>query len=68
MGQLDLFLASFGMREIQEGGIRIDGRTVRIASPGDAVRPDIALGMLPEDRKTEALFPETERRHNVSLP
>ena len=68
MGQLDLFLASFGMREIDEGGIRIDGRPVSIASPRDAIRPNIALGLLPEDRKTEALFLKLTGKHNVSLP
>ncbi len=68
MGQLDLFLAAFGMREIAEGGLRIDGRRVSINSPLDALRPNIALGLLPEDRKTEALFIKLTGKHNVSLP
>lgn len=68
MGQLDLFLAAFGMREIAEGGLRIDGRPVSINSPLDALRPNIALGLLPEDRKTEALFVKLSGKHNVSLP
>lgn len=68
MGQLDLFMASFGMREIREGCIRIDGREVAITSPRDAIRPNIAMGLLPEDRKTEALFLKLTGRHNVSLP
>lgn len=68
MGQLDLFMASFGMRDIRNGGIRIDGRSVSFTSPRDAIRPNIALGMLPEDRKTEALFLKLSGRHNISLP
>ena len=68
MGQLDLFLAAFGMREIAAGQIRIDGRPVSINSPIDALRPNIALGLLPEDRKTEALFIKLTGKHNVSLP
>jgi ribose transport system ATP-binding protein len=68
MGQLDLFLAAFGMREVSEGGIRIDGRPVSINSPLDALRPNIALGLLPEDRKTEALFVKLTGKHNVSIP
>jgi ribose transport system ATP-binding protein len=68
MGQLDLFLACFGMAEIKSGEIRVDGRPVAIASPIDAIRPNIAIGMLPEDRKTEALFPKLSGGHNVSLP
>ena len=68
MGQLDLFLAAFGMREIAAGGVRIDGRPVSINSPLDALQPNIALGLLPEDRKTEALFIKLNGKHNVSLP
>jgi len=68
MGQLDLFLASYGMREIHRGGIRVDGKPVTIASPLDAIRPNIAIGLLPEDRKTEALFLKLSGKHNVSLP
>ena len=68
MGQLDLFLAAYGMRDIHKGEIRIDGHPVTIASPQDAIRPNIGLGLLPEDRKTEALFLKLSGRHNVSLP
>ena len=68
MGQLDLFLAAFGMREVAEGQVRIDGRPVSINSPIDALRSNIALGLLPEDRKTEALFIKLTGKHNVSLP
>lgn len=68
MGQLDLFLACFGMREIRRGGLRVDGRPVAITSPSEAIRPNIALGLLPEDRKTEALFLKLTGKHNVSIP
>jgi ribose transport system ATP-binding protein len=68
MGQLDLFLACFGMTDVHGGQILIDGRPVTIASPTDALRPNIGMGFLPEDRKTEALFVELNGKHNVSLP
>jgi ribose transport system ATP-binding protein len=68
MGQLDLFLACFGMTDVHRGQILIDGRAVTIASPTDALRPNIGMGFLPEDRKTEALFTELDGKHNVSLP
>ncbi len=68
MGQLDLFLACFGMREVRKGGLRIDGKPVVINAPTDAIRPNIAMGLLPEDRKTEALFLKLTGRHNVSIP
>ncbi len=68
MGQLDLFLACFGMADIRRGEILVDGRPVTIASPVDAIRPNIGIGLLPEDRKTEALFLGLDGKHNVSLP
>jgi ribose transport system ATP-binding protein len=68
MGQLDLFLACFGMTEIAAGSIQVDRKTVTIASPADAVRADIGISLVPEDRKTEALFLKLNGRHNASLP
>jgi ribose transport system ATP-binding protein len=68
MGQLDLFLACFGMTDIHGGQLLVDGRPTTIAAPTDALRPNIGIGFLPEDRKTEALFLELNGRHNASLP
>lgn len=68
MGQLDLFLACFGMAEIRRGEVLVDGRPCVITSPQDAIRPNIGIGFLPEDRKTEALFLKLNGKHNVSLP
>ncbi|MHA6688679.1 sugar ABC transporter ATP-binding protein [Mesorhizobium sp. A556] len=68
MGQQDLFLACFGMTEIERGDILVDGRKVRIGSPADALRPNIAIGLVPEDRKSEGLFLKLSGRQNASLP
>jgi ribose transport system ATP-binding protein len=68
MGQQDLFLACFGMAEIARGGILVDGRQVSIASPADALRPNVAIGLVPEDRKTEGLFLKLSGQENASLP
>jgi ribose transport system ATP-binding protein len=68
MGQLDLFLACFGMAGTTAGKLSVDGREVVIASPVDAVRADIGISLVPEDRKTEALFLKLTGRHNASLP
>ncbi|MFL5259380.1 MAG: sugar ABC transporter ATP-binding protein [Hyphomicrobiales bacterium] len=68
MGQLDLFLACFGMKELSAGAIQVDGKTVSLASPVDAVRADIGISLVPEDRKTEALFLKLSGQHNASLP
>ncbi len=66
MGQRDLFLALFGVAELTGGEIRLDGKRTRIASPRDAIRAGI--GLVPEDRKTEGLFPELSGGENASLP
>ncbi|MEZ5831778.1 MAG: sugar ABC transporter ATP-binding protein [Dongiaceae bacterium] len=68
MGQLDLFVACFGMAEITGGRVFVDGKPVRIASPADAVRADIGISLVPEDRKTEALFLKLPGTVNASMP
>ncbi|MGE0004262.1 MAG: sugar ABC transporter ATP-binding protein [Parvibaculaceae bacterium] len=68
MGQLDLFHACFGMADVRHGGIEVDGRPVAITSPVDAMRPNIAIGFVPEDRKTEGLFLKLDGKVNASLP
>lgn len=68
MGQLDLFLACFGMTELHRGTISVDGESVVFTTPEDAIRADIGIGMVPEDRKTEALFLKLSGGHNASLP
>lgn len=68
MGQLDLFVSCFGMAEITNGQLYVDGRPVMIASPADAVRADIGISLVPEDRKTEALFLKLSGTENASIP
>jgi ribose transport system ATP-binding protein len=68
MGQLDLFLGCFGMADLTAGQIRVDGQAVAITSPADAVRSNIGISLVPEDRKTEALFLKLPGMHNASLP
>jgi ribose transport system ATP-binding protein len=66
MGQRDLFMALFGIVHGTAGEIRVAGRPVRFRHPADAIK--CGIGMLPEDRKTEALFLDLDGRENVSLP
>ncbi len=68
MGQLDLFLACFGMTDLTAGALRVDGKPIAITSPRDAVRANIGISLVPEDRKTEALFLQLTGKHNASLP
>jgi ribose transport system ATP-binding protein len=68
MGQLELFLACFGMVAPTSGTVYVDEKPVVIASPVDAVRADIGISLVPEDRKTEALFLKLSGKVNASMP
>ena len=66
MGQRELFEALFGERGVDSGTIALGGRPLTLASPADAVRAGIS--MVPEDRKTEALFLRLTGGANASIP
>jgi ribose transport system ATP-binding protein len=66
MGQRELFEALFGQRGLDRGIIKLAGKRVTLTSPADAVRAGIS--MVPEDRKTEALFLKLTGGANVSIP
>ncbi len=68
MGQQDLFLACFGMAGVERGELLVDGRKVLLGSPADAIRPNMAIGLVPEDRKSEGLFLKLSGRQNATLP
>jgi ribose transport system ATP-binding protein len=53
-GRTEIARALFGLDRVTAGTIRIDGRTVRFASPGDAISARLAL--IPENRKSDGLF------------
>ena len=66
MGQRELFEALFGERGVDGGTIALAGRPLTLASPADAVR--VGISMVPEDRKTEALFLKLTGGANASIP
>ncbi|HWH84053.1 MAG TPA: sugar ABC transporter ATP-binding protein [Burkholderiaceae bacterium] len=68
MGQLELFLACFGMADVHGGTLRVDGQPIVLQSPADAVRAQIGISLVPEDRKTEGLFLQLTGKHNASMP
>lgn len=68
MGQQDLFHACFGITPLKSGTIKVDGKPVTLASPKDAIRPNIGISLVPEERKTEGLFLGCDGSFNVSLP
>ncbi|MBN9547475.1 MAG: sugar ABC transporter ATP-binding protein, partial [Alphaproteobacteria bacterium] len=68
MGQLELFLACFGAVPVSDGQILVRGQPVVLTSPRDAIRANIGISLVPEDRKTEGLFLKLDGRRNASLP
>jgi inositol transport system ATP-binding protein len=64
-GRTELARAIFGADPLLEGSIEVDGRPVTIRSPVDAIRHGI--GLVPEDRKQQALFLQQAIRRNFSV-
>ncbi len=64
-GRTELARAIFGADRVDQGQILINGRPVQIQSPRDAIR--FGLGLVPEDRKQQALVLQLTVRENISL-
>lgn len=64
-GRSEVVKALFGLNPVDSGEILIDGTTVRIQHPADAIRRRIAF--IPEDRKGEGLIATQSIKHNISL-
>ncbi|MFL5331605.1 MAG: sugar ABC transporter ATP-binding protein [Geminicoccaceae bacterium] len=64
-GRTELARATFGMDRLQGGEIRVFGRPLALRAPADAILAGI--GLVPEDRKQEALLLLRSVRDNVSL-
>ncbi len=65
-GRTELVRAIFGADPFDRGEVLIDGEPVAIRSPRDAIQR--GLGLVPEDRKLQALVLQLAIRENVSLP
>ena len=64
-GRTELCQTLFGITPAEEGSIQVEGRTVEIRSPSDAVNAGIAL--ITEDRQKTGLALELSLRVNVTL-
>ena len=53
-GRTELMQGIFGARNRQDGQLYLNGQSISIKTPGQAVR--CGIGMLPEDRKTEGVL------------
>jgi rhamnose transport system ATP-binding protein len=64
-GRSELAQAIFGIQPPESGELLLDGRPVRIGSPGEARRHGIAY--VPEDRGSQGLIRPMRLRENISL-
>lgn len=63
-GRTEMARAVFGADPLDDGEVLVDGRTVRINSPSQAI--GAGIGYMPEDRKLQGLFSEMCLRENLS--
>ena len=64
-GRTEMARAVFGADPLASGRVIIEGRQIHIRSPQDAIRHGI--GLVPEDRKQQALFLALAVRLNLSM-
>jgi ribose transport system ATP-binding protein len=67
-GQFELFMTLFGARRASGGTIEVNGRTVRLRSPYDAIHKGLGINLVPEDRKAEGVMLGMSGLANVTLP
>ncbi len=66
-GQRELLLALFGVLRGVSGSIKVNGAPVAIGSPAAAKRPENAIALIPEDRKTEGLLLPMSVAENITI-
>ena len=64
-GRTEFARAVFGADAILTGDVEVDGKRIRLRTPRDAIRAGI--GLVPEDRKLQALFLSQAVRSNFSI-
>jgi ABC-type sugar transport system ATPase subunit len=64
-GRSELFECLFGIRPFEGGTLLLKGQSVHPESPLDAMAKGI--GLVPEDRKVQGIFPGTSLWENVTL-
>ncbi|MCD6031546.1 MAG: rbsA [Thermomicrobiales bacterium] len=64
-GRTEIARAIFGADQYERGEILVDGQPTRIGSPREAIR--LGIGLVPEDRKLQALVLSLAIRENLSL-
>jgi len=64
-GRSELAQALFGLDPVRQGRVLVAGRLVRVDTPAAAIA--LGIGLVPEDRKRQALVPQASALHNLSL-
>jgi ribose transport system ATP-binding protein len=64
-GRTELLETVFGLRQAASGQLKVEGRTVNLKSPAEAMKTGIAL--VPEDRKKDGLVLGMDVKTNISL-
>jgi ABC-type sugar transport system ATPase subunit len=64
-GRSELAQALFGLDPVRQGAITVGGKPARMQTPAAAIA--LGLGLVPEDRKRQALVPQESGMHNLSL-
>jgi len=65
-GRTELSEAIFGIREVVEGEILLDGKPIKVRRPGDAI--DAGILLVPEDRRAHGLILPEGAEFNLALP
>jgi ABC-type sugar transport system ATPase subunit len=64
-GRTELARLLFGADRPEEGEVQLDGRRVRMRSPAEANR--LGIGLVPEERRSQALFLDKDATFNVNI-
>ncbi len=64
-GRTELARLLFGLDSATSGHLKIEGKELNFKNPGEAIAQGFAL--CPEDRKSEAIFPQLSVRENIVL-
>jgi ribose transport system ATP-binding protein len=67
-GQRALFRALVGLAPLASGSVKVDGASVRLSGPDVALKTGRGIAFVPEERKTEGIFPALGTATNIVLP
>jgi ribose transport system ATP-binding protein len=64
-GRTELARVIYGAEPAESGEILVEGKTVRIKSPQEAI--NLGIGLIPEDRKNQGVFLDMDVKWNISF-